>query len=51
MELESQKQFFNLFEEIEASKNDPEYFGEKLEFITLSLTLVKKTIKTMIDLR
>lgn len=48
MELETQKQFFNLFEEMEKSKNDPDYFKNKLDFINMSLELAVETIKEMI---
>ncbi len=50
VELESQKQFFNLFEEIEKSKTDPVYFDNKLKSINKSLDLVIETIKQMIIL-
>jgi len=50
MELESQKQFFNLFEEIENSKKNPNYFENKLKSINLSLELAVDSIKEMIKL-
>ncbi len=50
MELESQKQFFNIFDEIEKSKNDPFYLEKKLNSINLSLMLVIETIRVMINL-
>ena len=50
MELENQKQFFNLFEEIEKSNRDPEYFIKKIDIINKSMELVKKTIAVMIEL-
>lgn len=49
MELESEKQFFNIFEEIEKSKQDPHYFEEKLDLINKSLTLAIESIETMIS--
>ena len=50
MEIESHKQFFNLFEEIEKSKSIPNYFNEKLESINMSIELVVESIKEMITL-
>lgn len=50
MELESQKQFFNIFDEIEKSKSEPDYFKKKLYLINLSIELVLETIKEMINL-
>ncbi|MHA1292974.1 MAG: hypothetical protein ACTSQJ_09930 [Promethearchaeota archaeon] len=50
MELESQKQFFNIFEEINNSKINPNYFEKKLKSINLSIRLVIETIKEMIKL-
>ncbi|MHA1148216.1 MAG: hypothetical protein ACTSR8_08220 [Promethearchaeota archaeon] len=50
MELENQKQFFNLFEEIELCKNDPEYLNKKLQFFNISIDLVVRAIKEMIHL-
>ncbi len=44
IELENQKQFFNIFEEIERSKNIENYFQDKLDKINKSLLLVKETI-------
>ncbi|MFX1394656.1 MAG: hypothetical protein ACFFAH_13935, partial [Promethearchaeota archaeon] len=49
IELESQKQFFNLFEEIEKSKTNPDYFEEKLNLINISLELVVESILTLIN--
>ncbi|MBD3340002.1 MAG: hypothetical protein GF353_12885 [Candidatus Lokiarchaeota archaeon] len=49
-ELESQKQFFNLDDEIQKSENDPYYFDQKLAFINKSLKLSLESIKTMIPL-
>ena len=48
VELENQKQFFNIFNEIEKSKNDPNYFQEKLNLINKSLTLVQETMKQLL---
>lgn len=48
MELENQKQFFNVFEEIEKSKNNVDYFNNKLDFINVSLELAVEAIKEMI---
>ena len=39
MELESQKHFFNIFEEIEKSKSDPNYLEKKLNLINVSIEL------------
>jgi len=50
IELESQKQFFDIFEEITKSKNNPDYFTKKLDFINVSLELAVETIKEMINL-
>jgi len=50
MELESQKHFFNIFEEIKKSKSDPDYFKNKLNLINLSIELALETIKEMIEL-
>ena len=50
MELESQKQFFDIFKEIEKSKIDPNYFDNKLRLINLSLELVVESIKEMIKI-
>ncbi|TFG30725.1 MAG: hypothetical protein EU532_00090 [Promethearchaeota archaeon] len=50
MEIESHKQFFNLFEEIEKSKMDPNYFNDKLRSIDMSIELVVESIKEMIKL-
>jgi hypothetical protein len=50
MELESQKQFFNIFEEIDKSNQDPNYLENKLKIINLSLELVLESIKQMIIL-
>jgi len=50
MELESEKQFFNIFEEIEKSKKDTNYFKEKLKKVNASIILVIESIKEMIKL-
>ncbi len=50
MELESQKLFFNLSEEIKKSKSDPNYFEKKLNLLNLSVELALETIKEMIIL-
>lgn len=50
MELESQKHFFNIFEEIDNSKSDPDYFENKLRFIDVSIELALEAIKIMINL-
>ncbi len=50
MELESQKHFFNIFEEIQKSELDPNYFKNKLNLINVSIELALETIKTMIEL-
>ncbi|MFX0106396.1 MAG: hypothetical protein ACFE75_13035, partial [Candidatus Hodarchaeota archaeon] len=50
MELESQKHFFNIFEEIKKSKSDPNYFKKKLNLIDVSIELALKAINEMIEL-
>ncbi|MFX1503498.1 MAG: hypothetical protein ACFFDH_21220 [Promethearchaeota archaeon] len=50
MELESQKHFFNIFEEIKKSKSEPNYFEKKLNLIEVSIELALETIKEMINL-
>jgi len=50
MELETHKQFFNIFEEIEKSEVDSCYFEKKLEIVNISIELVVETIKQMIFL-
>ena len=50
MELESQKHFFNIFEEIQKSKLDPNYFVKKLNLIDVSIELALESIKEMIEL-
>ncbi len=50
MELESQKHFFNIFQEINESKLDPKYFEKKLNLINVSIELALEAIKVMINL-
>lgn len=50
MELENQKHFFNIFEEIEKSKLYPDYYQRKLKSINRSVKLVVQTISEMIKL-
>ncbi|MGB5912648.1 MAG: hypothetical protein WBH31_15755 [Promethearchaeia archaeon] len=50
MELESKKQFFNIFREIERFKCDPDYLEKKVNSINKSIILVSETIKEMIKL-
>jgi len=50
IELESQKQFFNVFEEIEKSKSDVYYFDKKLNSFRMSIKLAVESIKEMISL-
>ncbi len=50
MELESKKQFFDIFREIEKSKSDPDYLENKVNSIDSSILLVSETIKEMIKL-
>jgi len=50
MELETQKQFFNIFEEIEQCKVNPNYIEKKLKSINKSIDLVIETITQMIQL-
>ncbi len=50
MSLESEKHFFNIFEEIQKSKSDPNYFNNKLNLIDVSIELALETIKEMINL-
>ncbi|MFW9945225.1 MAG: hypothetical protein ACFFDX_00195 [Candidatus Odinarchaeota archaeon] len=50
IELESSKQFFNIFREIERSKSDADYLEKKLIFINKSIVLVSETIREMIKL-
>jgi hypothetical protein len=50
LEIECHKQFFNIFEEIEKSKTQSNYFNEKLRSINISLELIVESIKEMIKL-
>ncbi len=50
LEIESHKQFFNIFEEIEKAKTDPHYFDKKLSSINISLELIVESIREMINL-
>ena len=50
MELESKKQFFNIFREIERFKSEPHYLEKKVNSINNSIVLVSETIKEMIKL-
>lgn len=50
MELESQKQFFNIFDEIEKSKANEDYFDKKLKIINMSIKLIIESIKETIFL-
>ncbi|MFX0038090.1 MAG: hypothetical protein ACFFCY_05705 [Promethearchaeota archaeon] len=50
MELESQKHFFNIFEEIDKSKSDPKYLKKKVNLIDVSIQLAHEAIKIMINL-
>jgi hypothetical protein len=50
MELESQKHFFNIFEEIDKSKSDPKYLKKKVNLIDVSIQLAHEVIKIMINL-
>lgn len=50
MELESSKQFFNIFREIERSKSNPDYLEKKVNSINKGIVLVSETIKEMIKL-
>ncbi|TXT57207.1 MAG: hypothetical protein BAJALOKI1v1_1840004 [Promethearchaeota archaeon] len=50
MELESEKHFFNLHEEIQKSKEEPNYFENKLEKINTAEKLALESIKEMLKL-
>jgi len=50
MELESQKQFFNIFDEIDKSKADINYFENKTRIIKMSTQVVVESIKEMLQL-
>jgi len=47
MELESPKQFFNIFDEIEKSKTDLYYFDNKTRAMNMSINLVVESIMEM----
>ncbi|MBY8983651.1 MAG: hypothetical protein KGD65_01135 [Candidatus Lokiarchaeota archaeon] len=48
MELESPKQFFNIFDEIEKSKTDLDYFNQKISVMNMNIKLVVESIKEMV---
>jgi hypothetical protein len=48
MELEVPKQFFNIFDEIDKSKTDLNYFDKKIRAINRSIKLVVESIKEMV---
>lgn len=50
MELETDKQFYDIFEEREKSKNDPNYFKNKLTEMNKGIKLAKESIKQMIGM-
>ncbi|MFX0028653.1 MAG: hypothetical protein ACFE8B_05560 [Candidatus Hermodarchaeota archaeon] len=50
IELESLKQFFNIFDEIDKSKADKYYFDKKIKKFQLSTQLVVESINQMIKL-
>jgi len=50
MELESQKQFFNIFNEIDKSKTDINYFENKVRIIKISTQLVVESIKEILKI-
>ena len=50
LEIECHKQFFNIFEELEKSKTEFNYFEEKLRSINRSLELIVESIQEMIKL-
>lgn len=50
IELESLKHFFNIFDEIDKSKEDENYFGKKIKSFKLSIQLVVESIKQMLML-
>jgi len=47
-ELELDKQFFNLFEEIEKCKSSQVYFDKKIDNINKTIDIVKETMKTAV---
>ncbi|MFW9940194.1 MAG: hypothetical protein ACFFFT_04085 [Candidatus Thorarchaeota archaeon] len=50
MELETHKHFFNIFDEIEKSKADINYFENKIRLIKMSIQLVVESIKEILTL-
>lgn len=50
MELESRKEFFNIFEEIEKAKSHSNYYEEKLDDIKIGIELAYNTIVEMIQI-
>ncbi|MFX1455143.1 MAG: hypothetical protein ACFFDB_07175 [Promethearchaeota archaeon] len=50
IELETPKQFFNIFDEIEKSKSDMNYFENKIRAMNMSIKLVVESIKEMLTL-
>ena len=50
IELESQKQFFDLFKEIEKSRTEPNYYDKKLKSINLGIELAIENINEMVKL-
>jgi len=50
MELETQKHFFNIFDEIEKSKADINYFENKIRMIKMSIQLVVESINEILTL-
>ncbi|MFO8018467.1 MAG: hypothetical protein R6U96_07515 [Promethearchaeia archaeon] len=50
MELESEKHFYKIFEEVKLSRKDPQYYEERLDLINKGLKLAITSIETMISL-
>ncbi|MFX0081445.1 MAG: hypothetical protein ACFE94_06815 [Candidatus Hodarchaeota archaeon] len=50
MELESQKQFFDIFDEVDKSKTDSNYFENKIKIIKMSTQLVVESIRELLNL-
>ncbi|MBD3212047.1 MAG: hypothetical protein GF311_05500 [Candidatus Lokiarchaeota archaeon] len=50
MELESKKQFFNIFNEIRKSQSQSDYFENKLDDMNKNITLAKESIKVMLKM-
>lgn len=48
MELETQKHFFNIFDEIEKSKTEMDYFDKKVKKMNMAIKLVVESIKEML---